>query len=157
MNDPKREFLRHTLATIAYRGGKAIRGAPDSFANFSGGTNTPAKILAHMGDLFDWMIGLLEGRSEWRESTPLPWAEEKQRFFTALKRVDDYLSSEKPIKADLERLFQAPIADALTHVGQLAMLRRMAGCPMKSESYFKADIRAGKVGEEQTPSKFEFD
>lgn len=152
-----RQFLRHAIATLAYRGGKAIRGAPDSFAEFSGGTNTPAKILAHIGDLLDWMLGLCEGRYDWHDSQPLPWPQEKQRFFAALKKVDDFLASELPIKGEIERIFQGPLADALTHVGQLTMLRRMAGCPMKSESYYKADIRAGKVCEEQTPSRFEFD
>lgn len=157
MNDPKREFLRHTLATLAYRGGKAIRGAPDSFAEFAGGTNKPSKILAHIGDLLDWMLGLCEGRYEWHDSQPLPWPQEKQRFFAALQKVDDHLASDLPIKGEVERIFQGPLADALTHVGQLTMLRRMAGYPMKSESYYKADIHAGKVGDEQTPSRFEFD
>jgi len=47
-------------------------------------------------------------------------------FSPALKKFDDYLASEKPLQAPAEKLFQGPIADALTHVGQIAMLRRMA-------------------------------
>src|SRR2546426_11302508 len=39
---------------------------------------------------------------------------------------------------------QGPIADALTHIGQIAM-RRLAGAPIKGESYFAAEILIGRV------------
>ena len=89
MEDMARALLRHTLATVAYRGGKAIRGAPTSFAAFrvAEGTRTPAEILAHIGDLFDWALSLADGRQAWHDSTPLPWADESARFFAA-KRED---------------------------------------------------------------------
>lgn len=97
-----------------------------------------------------------EGRKEWHDSTPLPWEEECERFFTALKKFDDYLASEKPLQVSAEKLFQAPIADALTHIGQIAMLRRMAGVAMKSEYYFLSEITVGRVGADQVPPRKEF-
>jgi hypothetical protein len=154
-----RTLLRHTLATLAYRGGKAIRGAPASFAGYGSPetSRTPAKILAHIGDLMDWALSMAEGNQKWHDSKTLAWAEECDRFFAALKEFDDYLASEKPLNAPAEKLFQGPIADALTHVGQIAMLRRMAGVPMKGENYFVADIAVGRVGSDQAPPKKEFD
>ncbi len=157
MSDSGRDFLRHTVATLAYRGGKAVRDAPASFAAYDGGTRTPAKILAHMGDLLDWALSMADGSKQWHDSEPLPWDEECTRFFAALQKLDDYLASDAPIACPLEKLFQGPIADALVHTGQLAMLRRMSGTPMKSENYFAADVSAGRVGPEQTPPKREFE
>ena len=154
-----RTLLRHTLATLAYRGGKAIANAPASFANYGAPdtARTPAKILAHIGDLMDWSLSMAEGRREWRDSSPLSWDQECERFFAALKRFDDFLAADQPLQAPAERLFQGPIADALTHVGQIAMLRRMAGCPIKGENYFVADIAVGRVGPDQAPPKREFE
>jgi hypothetical protein len=156
--DSSRQLLRHTVATLAYRAGKTIRGAPESFAGYGAGDSvrSPARILAHMGDLFDWALSMAKGKQEWHDSTPLPWTQEMERFFQSLKAFDDYLASELPLGCAVEKLFQGPVADALTHTGQLAMLRRMAGCPMRSENYFRADIAAGRVGAEQTPPSREF-
>jgi hypothetical protein len=152
-------MLRHTLATLAYRGGKAVRGAPPEFAAFRAaeGTRTPAQILAHIGDLLDWTVVLADGRYDWHSSTPLPWDQEVARFFGALEAADRRLASSDPLRCAEEKLFQGPIADALTHVGQIAMLRRMAGCPMRGENYFRAEITAGRVGGEQPAPVFEFD
>jgi len=154
-----RAFLRHTLATLAYRGAKAIRNAGPKVADYSCAetSRTPAKIIAHIGDLMDWALAISEGRPAFHESTSLPWEKECERFFTALKKFDDYLASEKPLGAPAEKLFQGPIADALTHVGQIAMLRRMAGVPMKGESYFVAEITVGRVGADQASPRKEFD
>jgi hypothetical protein len=88
---------------------------------------------------------------------PLPWERECERFFAAVKKLDGYLASEKPLQVPTEKLFQGPIADALTHVGQIAMLRRMAGVPMKGESYFVAEITVGRVGADQAAPRKEFD
>jgi len=153
-----RTLLRHTLATLAYRGGKAIRNAPPDFASYGGADcpRTPAKILAHIGDLMDWGLSMAEGRREWHDSTPLEWEKECQRFFAAVKKFDDYLASDQPLQAPIEKLFQGPVADAFTHVGQIAMLRRMAGTPIKGENYYVADIAVGRVGLEQSPPKREF-
>lgn len=157
-SDPARQLLRHTLATVAYRGGKALRGAPASFAEFKlvEGGRTPAKILAHIGDLFDWALSIARGEQAWHDSKPLPWDDQVARFFASLKKFDDYLQSNEPLNAPAERLFQGPIADALTHVGQLAMLRRLAGCPIKGENYFKAEIQSGRVGADQAAPRLEF-
>ncbi len=157
--DPARQLLRHAVATVAYRGGKALRGAPDSFASFPIGdeTRTPAQILAHLGDLFDWAVSIAQGKQVWHDSTPLPWNSEVDRFFAAVKKVDDYLASAEPLHAPAEGLFQGPVADALNHIGQIAMLRRLAGCPIKGENYFKADIAAGRVGLDQSAPGREFE
>jgi len=158
-SDPKRDLLRHTVATIAYRGGKAVRDADDSFASFKASetTRTPAQILAHIGDLFDWALSIAKGNETWNNSEPLEWGQEIDRFHAALKSFDDYLASDADLSAGCERLFQGPIADALTHVGQLAMLRRLAGEPMKGENYSRAKIEAGRVGADQEKPKREFD
>jgi hypothetical protein len=154
------ELFRHTLATLAYRAGKTMRGAPASFANFKPGptSRTPVEIVAHMGDLFDWALTMLRGAPKWNSSPPQPWDAEVERFFAALKAFDDALAA-GPVKADLSLIFQGPVADSLTHTGQLAMLRRLAGSPMKGESYVRSDIVIGRVGIEQTPPnpKYEFD
>jgi len=155
-SDPHLALLRHAVATLAYRAGKALRGAPPEFAVFDGATRTPAQILAHMGDLFDWALGLADGRHEWHNSTPLPWEHEVERFFAALSAFDQRLENGSPLGNSPERLFQGPVADALTHTGQLAMLRRLAGCPMKGENYFKAEISAGSVRVNQTVPRVEF-
>jgi hypothetical protein len=157
--DEKREFLRHTLATVAYRGGKAVRGAGAEFAEFQIGENpkSPAQILAHIGDLMDWAITIADGKQVWNSSTPLPWEDEVKRFHTSLQKFDDVLASDQPLAGSPEVLFQGPVADALTHIGQLAMLRRLAGAKMKSENYAKAEIVTGRVGAEQTAAKREFD
>jgi hypothetical protein len=153
-----RTFLRHTLATLAYRGAKAIRDAGPNFADYDSDETerTPAKILAHIGDLMDWALAMSEGRREWHDSLPLPWEKECERFFAALKKLDDYLASDKPLRVSAEKLFQGPIADALTHVGQIAMLRRMAGVPMKGENYFVAEVTMGRVGADQAVPRKQF-
>ena len=153
-----RQHLRHCLATIAYRGGKTLRGVPDSFANFSAGqgSRTPAQVLAHMGDLMEWALSIAAGQQTWRDSQPLAWKDEIQRFFGTLKTFDDFLAGDQPLQASPERLFQGPLADTLTHIGQIAMLRRLAGASIKGENYFAADIAAGRVGEEQIAPKREF-
>ena len=157
--DPARQLLRHALATVAYRGGKALRGAPETFAVFRSGdaTRTPAKILAHVGDLFDWSLSMAQGKAAWHDSEPLAWNAEVERFFAAVKKFDDYLASGEPLHASAEKLFQGPIADALTHIGQIAMLRRLAAAPIRAENYFVADIAAGRCGAEQTAPRREFD
>jgi hypothetical protein len=154
-----RELLRHTVATLAYRGGKALRGAPHGFAEFRAGktTRTPGQILAHVGDLLDWGLSLAKGAQKWQNSDPLPWDKGSDRFFTALAALDAYLASDAPLGCPVEKLLQAPLADSLTHIGQISMLRRMAGAPVRAENYFKAEIVAGRVGAEQAAPKMEFD
>src|ERR1700730_7663447 len=157
--DSARELLRHTLATLAYRCCKAVRGAPATFAQFraSEQTRTPGEILAHIGDLIDWGLSLAQGKQHWHNSAPLPWDAENRRFFAALEAFEGYLVSESPLHEPAEKLFQGPIADALTHVGQIALLRRLASTPVRGENYHQAHIVAGRVGADQSAPVREFD
>ena len=159
--DDVRAFLRHAAATIAYRGGKAIRGAPPEFAHFRAGptTRTPLEILTHIGDLLDVSAARLKGPASWNPAPPDTWERQVARFHAALASIDEALASEAPVENPLERWYQGPFADSLTHVGQLAMLRRMSGAPIKGEAYYHADIRAGRVGPDQVPAQenYEFD
>ena len=160
MNDEqKREFLRHTVATVAYRGEKAIAGAPEGFADFksSESTRTPLQILAHIGDLFDWALSMAKGKTVWNDAKPLSWEAEAERFFAAVKTFDDYLASDAEIFKPHEKLFQGPVADALTHVGQINLLRRMFDSPVRGENYFRAEIEIGRVGAQQSANRTEFD
>ncbi len=158
-SDPKREFLRHTLATLAYRGAKAVRGAPESFASFQAAdtSRTPLQILTHIGDLMDWALSMARGDETWNNAVPLPWTQEIERFHRTLTAVDDFLASDTELACSCERLFQGAIADSFTHVGQLAFLRRIASAPIRSENYSVAQIEAGRVSSEQSPAKYEFD
>src|ERR1700694_3098684 len=122
-SDPKRDFLRHTLATLAYRGGNAVRNAPSGFAEFRGceSGRTAAQILAHVGDLLDWGLSIAQGKQNWNSAEPLAWDKETDRFFSSLQRFDDYLASAEPLHAQPEKLLQAPLAHASTHVGDIAL------------------------------------
>jgi hypothetical protein len=158
MTTSARELLRHSLASIAYRAGKILRDVPESFADFHAAesTRTPLQTVAHMSDLFDWALSLVKGKQVWKDSTPLPWSHEVSRFFESLKKFDDYLCGDGQLHASPEKLFQGPIADALNHVGQLAIMRRLAGIPIRSENYFQADVAVGRVGKDQPAPKREF-
>ena len=147
--DENRPLLRHTLATLAYRAARALEDAPAGFAAFNAAGRQPVQILAHMGDLLDWALAMAEGQPRWQNSTPLTWPEEQSRFFAAIAAFDAYLASSDPLHAPINRLMQGPIADALTHTGQLAMLRRMAGCPIRGENYYVAAIEPGQVSASQ--------
>ena len=154
-----RVHLRHTLATLAYRGGKAVRDVPASFADFSAGegTRTPLEILAHMGDLVAWALTQARGDEAWVAAEPSSWDEEVARFFAGLRALDAYLASDAPLGQPEGKIFQGAVADALTHVGQINLLRRLAGAPVRGENYNKADIQSGRVGPEQSAPRREFD
>ncbi len=151
-------WLRHTLATLAYRGAKTLRGAPAEFGDFTAGESarTPRRILAHIGDLMDWALSQANGKEAWHDSEPAAWDVEVGRFHRAMAALDARLAGGEPLAVPAERLFQGAIADALAHVGQLALLRRLAGAPIKGENYSRAQIEPGKVGPEQTAPKREF-
>src|SRR5207245_5550869 len=157
-SESARQFLRHTLATVAYRGGKTLRGAPAHFDSFHIGdkTRTPAQILAHMGDLFDWALSIAQGKQAWKDSAPLAWNSEVERFFAVIQKFDDYLASSEPLHGSAEGLFQGPVADALSHIGQIAMLRRLAGSPILGENYFTDDIATGPAGLDQATPRPDF-
>jgi hypothetical protein len=156
--DNGRELLRHTLATLAYRGGKTLRDPGADFAKFRAGekSRTPLEILAHIGDLMEWGLSTARGQQEWKPADASNWDEQVKRFFASLEAFDSYLASAEPLGCSSKQLFQAPIADALTHVGQLAMLRGLSGNPIRGENYFAADISTGKVGAEQSAPRVEF-
>jgi len=163
VNDPHRtdvrDYLRHGLATLAYRGGKALRDAPKDFGSFRVGeaSRTPSQILAHVCDLLDWWLSLVRGRQAWHNSTPGLWNDDVKRFHDTLRVLDAELAERDSSAYEWTRVFQGPIADALTHVGQLAMLRRLAGGAVRGENYFQADIAVGRVGAEQSAPRREFD
>jgi hypothetical protein len=155
-----REFLRHTLATLAYRGGKATAGAPAAFGGFRAGegSRSASEILAHVCDLLDWALTYArDGRHEWHDVPPGAWEDDRARFFAGLAALDALLASGTPLGIGAEKLFQGPIADALTHVGQIAMLRRLAGVAVRGENYLRADIVSGRVGPEQSAPRREFE
>jgi hypothetical protein len=154
-----REMLRHTVATLAYRGAKAVRGAPDGFGEFraSPTSRTPGQILVHICDLMDWALSQVRGKQVWTDTTPTNWHEDTQRFFKALRALDDYLASNEPLAFSPGQVFQGAIADALTHVGQINYLRRMFGNPVRGENYFRADIATGRVDDDQAAPRREFD
>jgi hypothetical protein len=147
--DLKREMLRHLVATLAYRGRVAVLNAPEDFADFrlSETTRTPAELLAHIGDNLQGSLYLMQGEMVYLNSLPLSWEEEIARFFINIKEFDAYLASDAPLAQPVEKIMQGPIADALTHVGQIVMMRRLAGAPVQADSYFNAQIIAGKIHE----------
>ena len=159
MNETDRDMLRHTVATLAYRGAKAIRGAPEGFGDYhaSPGSRTPAQILAHIGDLLDWALTQVRGQQAWTDTTPGTWEADSGRFFRGLRALDDALASSEPLAFPPRQIFQGAIADALTHVGQINYLRRMFGAPVRGESYFRADIAVGRVESDQAAPRREFD
>lgn len=164
-SDPVRLFVRHTVATLAYRGAKILRDAPPGFGDFpaggrEGGSRSPLQILAHVGDLLDWTALLAAGAQGWHASPPVSWDPEVERFFQGLRKVDAALAAAPVMGASsmsLEQVFQGPIADAFTHIGQLAYLRRMAGAPVRGEVMVLSEIKVGRLGPEQAPPVREFD
>ena len=159
IEDPDHRLLRHAVATLAYRGARAARGAPPEFASFraAASTRTPAEILAHVGDLLDWALSLCRGQEVWKSAPPLPWKDGVARFHEGLARLDAALAAGGPLGCPAEKLFQGPIADAFTHVGQIALLRRLAGSPVRGENYMRAEIVVGRVGPEQAAPRREFE
>jgi hypothetical protein len=154
-----RQLLRHTLATLAYRAAKAVRGAPPSFSTFrvAEGSRTPGQILAHLGDLMDWALSQARGDQKWTDTPPGDWNADVDRFFRATSALDAYLASDADVHFGAQKIFQGAIADSLTHVGQINMLRRIASSPVRGENYSRADIAAGRVSLEQPAPRAEFD
>ena len=154
-----RRLLRHTIATLAYRAEKVLRGMPADVAERrpSPTSRTPLEILVHMGDLMEWGLRMTSGEMRWHSVHVASWTPAVERFFTGLTALDAALEAAGPECRPAEIIFQGPIADALTHVGQISMLRGMAGTPVRPESYARADIQAGRVGRDQPAPRAEFD
>lgn len=152
------DVLRHVAATLAYRAAKVLRDAPPGFAStdFGSSTRRPVTILGHMADLMAWGVSLTRGEHVWSPAASSDWDVEVRRFFDNLAELDRALVNPLPEGA-CEKLVQGPLADALTHVGQLAMLRGMAGAPVRPESYARAEIVSGRVGLDQAAPRAEFD
>ena len=150
--------LRQLAATLAYRAAKVLRDVPPSFGSYTCGasTRTPVRIVSHMADLMTWGVSIAKGGYTWQPAGSDDWNAEVKRFFDGLGELDAALAAE-PFTGAVDKLIQGPLADALTHVGQLAMMRGMAGVPVRPESYAKAVIVAGRVGLEQEAPRAEFD
>lgn len=157
--DGERQMLRHALATLAYRGGKTLRDAPDDFGQMKAaqGSRTSVEIVAHIGDLFEWALSIARGEQVWAPKEPAAWTSECDRFFETVTKLDDHLASNRIRSSTAQRLFQGPVADAFTHVGQLALMRRLAGSPVRAENYAKARITIGRTGPDQASPAMEFD
>lgn len=153
------QSLRHCVATLAYRAAKVLRDAPDGFAEVraSERSRTALEIVAHMGDLMEWAERFAQGEYRWQPVPITDWETAVARFFDGLERLDRAIADGPPDDYPPEVVFQGPVADALTHVGQLAMLRGIAGVPVKPESYARADILVGNVGCEQPEPKAQFE
>lgn len=151
--------LRHVVATLVYRTAKTLRDAPPDFTAFRPreGSRSAGEILAHVCDLLDWALSQTRGQERWRDSKPQEWAEDSARFFAAATALDQFLASGEALQCAPEKLFQGALADALTHTGQIAMLRRLAGAPVRAENYSKAKIEVGRTGADQNRPAREFD
>lgn len=158
MQNPEVRALRQLAATLAYRASKVLRDVPPSFATFTCGdaTRTPVRIVAHMADLMTWGTSMAKGGYEWKAGGSDDWNREVHRFFAALGAFDAALAADD-FNGSIDKLIQGPLSDALTHVGQLSMLRGLAGVPVRPEAYARADIAVGRVGLEQSLPGREFD
>ena len=152
-------FLRHTMATLAYRAGKVLRDPPAGFAQKRLGptTRTPLELVGHLGDLLEWAESLAAGKSNWKANSAGSWEADTERFFGGLARLDAHLAAGKPLAHPPQLIFQGPIADAFTHVGPIGMLRGHAGAAVKPESFARAEITLGRVGRDQSKTRKEFE
>ena len=157
--DPSRVVLRQLAATLAYRAAKVLRDAPAGFGQQAFGevTRRPVKIVSHMADLMTWGVSIAGGGREWKPAGGDDWQTEVDRFFAGLAALDAAIATDGEFNGSIEQLIQGPLADALTHVGQLSMLRGMAGAPVKPESYARAVITPGRVGMDQEKPRAEFE
>mgnify|MGYP002021754886 FL=1 len=125
-----------------------MRGVPAEFSDFRIGpaSRSPIEILGHICDVLDWGLAMAEGEHRWSETHSTVWRDQVDRFFQALTDFGDYLASDRELGFPITQLLQEPVADSFTHVGQIAMLRRLAGSPVKGENYAKANIHQGCRG-----------
>jgi hypothetical protein len=152
-------WLRHTVATLAYRAEKALRDAPPGFSEFrpSSQSRTALALVAHLGDLMEWGERMARGEMRWQPAPQTSWDAAVDRFFDGLTALDRALVATPRETLRQDVIFQGPVADALTHVGQLAMMRGMIGAAVRPESYARAHISVGRVGRDQDVVRTEFD
>jgi hypothetical protein len=143
-------MLRHFLASIAYHASKAIRDAPDGYPEIEvgAGVRTPRRILHHITGVLSYAHSFFE-HYETTYFDLEPWDTEVESFYTILGKLDESLREKAPNGVTEERLLQGPLSDSMAHVGQLLMLRRMAGSPVPSENFVYAEIKAGALGPDQ--------
>jgi hypothetical protein len=149
--DDKRAMLRHFLAAIAYRSQKALRGAPASFAAFRAApqVRTPHELVGHMNSVLGYARTFFVG-GEYRPALLPDFEAEVLRFHSTLADLSRHLEEGTPLRGTSpEQLLQGPCSDAMTHAGQLAMLRRLAGSPVPPENFIVAKIHAANVGPDQ--------
>lgn len=152
MADDKREVLKHFLAALAYRTQKALRDAPAGFGDFrpQEGVRSPVELVRHMTSVLGYACTLFTG-GRYRPE-PLPTLDaEVARFHEMIKTLAAHIESAAPLSEGVttERLLQGPLADAMTHVGQLAMLRRLAGAPVPPENFVFAEVDPARLGRDQ--------
>jgi hypothetical protein len=138
----RHELVRHFVATLAYRTQKALRDAPEGFEHFrtGNGARTPWEILCHMTSVLGYARAQFIG-DDFEVDCCDDWPEEIRRFHDMLHDLSEIMESQRdPTDVDLTRILQGPLADAMTHVGQLAMLRRLAGHPVEPENFMRARI-----------------
>jgi hypothetical protein len=154
-----RDVLRQIAATLAYRAAKVLRDVPAGFATMTvaASARKPVQIVAHMADLMAWGRTIARGEYAWKADGSEDWDVEVRRFFDGLAALDREMTAAPPSAASVAQLIQGPFADALTHVGQLAMLRGIHGAPVRPESYARAEIVPGRLGLEQAAPVREFD
>lgn len=157
--DGERALLRHALATLVYRAEKTLAAPPAEFAELriAPDARTPLQLVGHLGDVLEWAFELCEGRWTWKAASLGAWDADVQRFRAAAERLDARLADAAPLGHPATQIFQGPIADAFTHVGQLALLRRLAGAPVRPESFARAEIRAGNLAHDPDAPRREFD
>lgn len=149
--DETRRVLRHFLAALAYRTQKALRDAPPGFADFQAGAGarTPRELVRHMASVLGYARTFFIGGIF--QPQPLEsFQAEIERFHEIIGDLAAHLSRGTPLR-DLtyDQLLQGPFSDAMTHAGQIAMLRRLAGSPVASENFLFADISADRLGSDQ--------
>lgn len=146
-------LVRHFLAAIAYRAQKAMRDAPASYWQFESGNRTrpPAALLRHMTSVLGYARTFVVGGHYPVDPDPLPTPEaEQERFHSMLTAVSDLIAPDGTLGTlSAEQLLQGPLADVMTHVGQLAMLRRLAGTPVPPENFIFAAVDARNLSAEQ--------
>jgi hypothetical protein len=151
--DEKRRFLKHLLAALAYRTQKALRDAPDSFGEYQppADVRSPKELVRHMTSVLGYSRTYFVGGNYWPDSLPT-LSDEVARFHSMLEDIARHLEEGTPLRDGMteEQLLQGPYADAMTHAGQLAMLRRFAGSPVAPENFIVADIDANKLGQDQS-------
>lgn len=139
------ETLRCYLAGLVFRFEHVTAGTGEEFAKFEAGhgVRTPQQIVRHMTGL------VLLARDQFEEVAgrrpePLPWPEEKSRFVATVWDFDTLVSKGSGLREDrsipsMAHVWNGPLSDLMTHVGQLATLRRLAGDPVPAVRYSQVD------------------